>query len=103
MLRLEDEIVVPIGFQQCHDSFSRIVVTEAMSYLRGKITSPTTEVIVHIDDRNAALFRTLLQHCDALCHRKSVTNKLRRLRKIKIIDYVDKQKRHNRFVRRTSV
>src|SRR4051812_47395630 len=74
-----------------------------MQDLAAKVGTPSTEIIVYINDRDPGLLRALFQAQDFARHRARVAEELVRLRKIEIVDHVDQQQRRFGFIRRAAV
>ena len=87
MLWLEHKIIVIVGTQEI-DDLARLSLP-AMFHQSLQIRTPTPEVIVHINDRDARLLRALFQLGDLARHRWRITHQLIRFRKIEVVDDID--------------
>src|ERR1044072_1888884 len=74
-----------------------------MLHLPAKVGPPASEIIVHVNDRDPGLFRTLFQAQNLSRHGPGMAQELVRLRKIEIFDDVDQEQCKVRFIRRAAV
>src|SRR5438477_1109116 len=74
-----------------------------MRDLSAKVGTPSAEIIVYVNDRDAGFLRALFQPQNFSRHWPGVAEKLVRLGKIEIVDDVDEEQRHFRFIRRAAV
>jgi hypothetical protein len=74
-----------------------------MFHQRWQIGAPPTEIVVHIDNRDAGPLYPSFELRQSSRHCRGRAEELVRLRKIKIVNYVNNQQRDLTFVRRASM
>ena len=103
MFRLENEVIILLGPQQQNDLVAARFFPLAMQNLPPEIRTPAPEIIVHVNHRDAHFLRPLFQPHKLPRHRPGISQELVRLRKIEVVDDVDKQQRDLRFIRSAPV
>src|SRR3954463_5164509 len=103
MLGLENEVIVFLRLEQRNDLIPARVLAQAMHHLPAKIGTPSPEIIVHVNHRNAGLLRPLFEAEKFTGQRPGEAQQLFGLGKIKIVYDVDQQQRYLGFVRSAAV
>jgi hypothetical protein len=91
MLRFEHEIIVRVGAQLI-DQALRLALT-AMFHQCVQVGSPSPEIVVHIDNRDARFPGAPFEACEVASQSRHITQQLVCLRKIQIVDDINDQQR----------
>src|ERR1044072_608889 len=103
MFRLQNKVVILVGNQQLCDRASTHVTVKTTIDDLLEVRTPTTEVVVDVDNRDLCLARAFFETFDIPCCGQCSLKQLIALGKFKIVDDVDENYRNLRLIRRIPV
>src|SRR5689334_18250894 len=98
MHRLQDEVVIRIRPQDLHELPAGRLRAKAIFKQLRRIRTPLSEVVIHIDGGDARATRPLLQPGQLRSHWKGIAKELVPVRKIEVVDDIDKDQGGGRLM-----
>ena len=103
VLRLQHNVIVPLGPQLLGQWWSPNPIVETVGEQLGDIRLPPPEMIIHRDGRDAGVFGTPFQRCDLRCHRQGVGEQDLAAVELQIVEDVDEEPRDSGVIRSIAV